>query len=158
MSPHDCTQLAQDPPKEKMALVLDKPKTYTLFFWTVCSQSISSIFPCLVQSPRERKVSALYQVGTLLIPSVAIKQSLGSSSLLFMLSTAQGFTLQFLKFVQLFVIHSLRPFWQAAIYLSFLIEKNPILSSLAYYLLLSLAVMTYKQENYSKLKCLGTFS
>lgn len=67
---------------------------------------------------------------------------------------AQGFTLQFLKFVQLFIIHSLLPFWQAAIYLSFLIEKNPVLSSLAYYLLLSLAVMTYLQENDSKLQCL----
>lgn len=68
-----------------------------------------------------------------------------------MLSIAQGFTLQF---VQLFVIPSLLPFWQAAIYLSFLIEKNPVLSSLAYYLLISLAVMTYKQENDSKLQCL----
>lgn len=83
VSPRDCTQPAQVQLRRKQHWSWTSQKTHILFLWTVCSQGISSVFPHLVQSPRQRKVSVLYQVGTLLIPSVAVKLLLGSSSLLY---------------------------------------------------------------------------
>lgn len=56
-------------------------KTYIIFLQTVCS--IPRVLPHLLQSPRQREVPVLYQVGTSLVSFVAVKLLLGSSSLLY---------------------------------------------------------------------------